>query len=156
MDTTIDHPDGRHRRVYAGRLLVETLSEDEACFARRMPTVPGGQDYRGRGHRDLTRVNADRRRQEATVDAAQQVLFERDEETLADTLSTRRAARNSRAPARPAGDDPPAARATLRGLPDHRQALDGQVRGRRRDPALRPRLIEMMKSHLHGIARRNG
>lgn len=151
-------------RIYADHLIIETLSKVKHDFARRMLEQYLGDKilFDEEAIEDLLRGDPERRRQEATVDAAQRVLFEGQPSAPAPASSAQTGGEVASEPEEPADA---ARRETIRQQHERHYAgfldqpidlLEGKTpRVAAADPTLRPRLIEIMKSHLHGIARRN-
>lgn len=145
-------------RFYQERLVIETLSKAKHAFARRQLEryLEGRIAFEEESVVNLTEVVADRRRQEATVGLAQQALFP---ETAAATPP-----QETPAPTIGGGNEP-ASREALREEHERKcQALletpvpafgGKSPRQAAQDPALRPQLVEWMKTQVHYLDRQN-
>jgi len=165
MDTTVEGVGTVGSvRLFEDHLVVETLSKVKHTFARRMLEQYLGDKivFDEEAMEDLLRADPERRRQAATVEAAQRVLFEGREPAPPSPPTP-----EAREDAASEGAPPEAAARYETILQQHERhyagfldqpidLLEGKSpRVAAADPTLRPRLIEIMKSHLHGIARRN-
>jgi hypothetical protein len=147
-------------RVFAGRLLIETLAKTKHAFARQyLEQLLGDRiAFEQEAIEDLTQIAAERDRGEMTVGLAQQVFFPGYDEAA------------SRTPVAKAAPEPTDAaeaerKAALRQEHErhYREFLDQPIdvlggktpREAAQDLAWRPKLIEVIKSHLYGIAVRN-
>lgn len=145
-------------RFYPERLVVETLSKAKHAFARRQLEryLEGRISFEEESVVNLTEVVADRHRQEATVGLAQQALFP----------ETAPSAPPKQSPAPAAGDGRgPVALEALRVAHERKcqtlletavPALGGKSpRDAALDPALRPPLVDWIKTQLHYLDRQN-
>lgn len=145
-------------RFYPERLVVETLSKTKHAFARRQLEryLAGRIGFEEERVVDLTQVIADRRRQEATVGAAQQALFANGTppESPPETASDAAAARLDPAQLEALRQEHERTCQTL--LDTGVAILGGKTpREAASDPALRPSLGEWIKTQIHYLDRRN-
>ncbi len=147
-------------RLYPERLLIETFSQAKHDFARQKIELYLGDQVRFEKESivDLAKILEERR--------ARDQLFGRAEDAVFGDRATEPSGNDPEPAEAPQQDAiPPAARQKAleeahrqhyeRFLDESLPALDGQTpRAAAADPALRPRLIELMKSHLHGLERR--
>ncbi len=147
-------------RLGGERLVLETLSKTKYGFTRRKLVEYLGDkvEFVEESIEDLTRASQNQRQQDATVTAAERVFYDPGD------VGPEIAAENP-APASSSPLEEEARKQALReahertyaGFVDKPlQPLEGKTpRVAAQDPGLRPRLVDIMKSHVQGIERRN-
>lgn len=149
-------------RLYPERLLVETFSQSKHEFARQKlgQYLEALVEFEKESIVDLARIMEERRARDETVGGAEAVVFGETDRRFAAPDD------DGDSPEAEKGDQIPSEVRQQAAAEAHRQhyerfldesvpALGGATpRAAAADPALRPKLVELMKGHIHGVERR--
>ncbi|MBK9138766.1 MAG: hypothetical protein IPM17_08400 [Verrucomicrobia bacterium] len=152
-------------RLYPERLLIETFSRAKHDFARQKVAQYLGElvTFEKESIVDLAKILEERRAREATIGEAEAAVFNNEASSASMDESVQAQSETNKNKAEEPIPDPERQEAIQqahrqhyeRFLDESNPALDGQTpRAAATNPALRPKLVELMKAHLHGLERR--